>query len=112
MSQYDKLKQFTVVELDLTPHQISKLANGHVVQVKHSQLLHGHPIVMNKKMARKIHRAHAANRGARISLSQHELEHQGQGFFDTLKNIGAFFKDKVFSNEIYKKNIAPLIKPD
>jgi hypothetical protein len=98
------------VQLDLQPHHVLKLAKGHTIQVPHKMIGSGMTIIVKKPKHTRVHRAHRNQKGCRLSLDPEELEMQGEGFWDTLKKIGSFIKDKVFTNPIYKQHVAPLIK--
>ena len=102
------------IPLEIHPHQIVKLVKGHVIQLPHSSIMPLHvqtiPIVVKKHKHTKIMRAHRGRKGVRLHLDPEELEMQGSGFWDTLKSIGSFIKDKVFTNPVYKQTVAPLLK--
>jgi len=100
------------LELDLTPGQILQLAKGKTIQVRHHQIHTGHPVVLDSKKVKRAHRAHAAGKGFRLSLSNDEMNSQvgGGKFLDALKKAGQWLKTNIFDSDAYKKNIAPLVR--
>ncbi len=104
------MSKLYAVSLDLTPASIKKLTEGKTVHIPHTKLLKGIQVVLKKKKVSRVVRAAEKQRGVRLQMDPEELEMQGGAFWDVLKNIGSFIRDKVFTNQVYKQNIAPLIK--
>lgn len=102
--------QYFAVPLELSPAQVRKLVKGQSIQLPHAKLMRGIEVVLKKKKATRVHRAHAKSRGVRLQMDPEELEMSGAGFLDFLKKAGTFLKEKVFTNPIYKQVAAPLIK--
>lgn len=72
--------------MELTKAQARKLAKGHTIQVKHSQLSggalpDGFPVHLRKQIAKAM----KTKKGMRMQLSPHEL--QGAGIMDWLKSL-------------------------
>ena len=67
----------TKVKLDLSQSQISKLRNKHPVQVRYEQIGSGVDIDFNDSNLNKLKRAFHSGKGARISLSNDEIEMSG-----------------------------------
>jgi hypothetical protein len=105
---------FYEVQIDATPHQLIRLAHGHNVQLKHSQLFTGHKLHVLSKTAKRIERAHRKQTGVRIQLSEQELHHNMQygsgSFLDALRNAGKWIKDKVIDSSFYQSNIKPIVR--
>jgi len=108
------MSKYQQVQLDATPHQLLRLAHGHNVQFKYSQLLTGHPITLHVKTARSVHRAHRHQRGVRIQLTAEELNHNiqhGSGkFLDALKKAGSWIKQNIIDTPFYQDNIKPVVR--
>jgi len=98
------------IPLNLTSKHIERLARGHTIHLPHEKIGSGIPVVLRRQKHTRICRAHRNQKGCRLGLDSEELEMQGGAFWDTLKKIGSFIKDKVFTNPAYKQHIAPLIK--
>lgn len=100
------------VALSLSPENMKKLAKGHTIQLKHSQIApgaqHKHKLVMSKKNAMKIMRAGRNGKQVRLSLSSDEIE--GSGVLDWFKKAGRFVKDKIIDTQFYQDNLRPLAR--
>lgn len=96
------------VKVALTPRNVSRLRNGHVVQLKPDQFGAGaaytHTIHLNKPFVKKLTQAKSANKGIKLQMTEHEISASGL----KLKDIGNALK-KGF--EIYKKEIKPTVAP-
>lgn len=105
------------VHVRLSPHQMDKLHKGQTVQLRHAQLNveDAHHLMVHPHIASKIHRAHRARKGVRISLSQPEIEETIGGggfgdFFNKLKSAGQWLKKNVVDSDFYQSNIKPLAR--
>jgi len=105
------------VHLRLSPEQMRKLHAGKNVQLKHAQLNveDAHHIMVHPHVAAKIHRAHKAKRGVRISMEPHEIEETIGGggfgdFFNKLKDAGNWLKKNIVDSSFYQSNIKPLAR--
>lgn len=104
------MSKLYTVSIDLSAPNIKKLVEGKTIHLPHTKLMKGIEVSLKKKKVNRVVRAHTKQRGVRLRMDPDELEMQGGAFWDVLKNIGSFIKDKVFSSDVYKQNIAPLVK--
>lgn len=94
------------VKLDLTARQISKLRNGHPVQLKPSQVGCGMEVKLHASKAKKLHSAARRSKGCRVSMTQEECDMSGgklswKGFKRGLKK----------GWDVYQKDIKPIVSP-
>lgn len=91
----------------LTPRNVSRLRNGHIVQLKADQIggamPHTHVIKLSGVYAKKLTSAQKKV-GAKIQLSKQEIEASGLN----IKDVGRALKKVA---DVYKKNIKPVIGP-
>lgn len=91
----------------LSKSQMSRLMNGHTVTVHHGN---GHKLMVHGETHKRIRSAFSKGRGARLEMDRELVEHnrhlRGEGFLDTLKNIGSTIgsvASKAVSNPIVNK---------
>lgn len=93
------------VSVDLTPRNVSRLRNGHTVQLKHSQIGSGvHKLHINDALAKKIEAALKKQKGVKIQLSAEEID--GSGL--RLKDIGRALKGAA---KVYREKVRPVVAP-
>lgn len=92
----------------LTPRNVSRLRNGHIVQLKADQIggavPHTHVIKLSGVYAKKLTTAQKKKVGAKIQLSKQEIEASGLN----IKDVGRALKKVA---DVYKKNIKPIVGP-
>ena len=87
--------------LDLTPHHVRRLSNGHTIQLKHHHIGHGVRVHLHHHKVMHIHRAHRNRRGVRINMDEHELH--ASGFWSKVKHgLQEGWKG-------YKKYVKPIV---
>lgn len=74
------------VNLNVSKAQISKLRNGHPVQLRHEQIGHGKSFTVHPHTQQKLYRAFKSGKGVRIQFDQDEI--MGSGLFDNVKKVG------------------------
>lgn len=75
------------IKLNLSHHQIRKAHAGHQIQVHHSDIGVGHVVHVHPETHKKLLKAHASRKGARVHITHHELA--GSGFMDVLKKVAS-----------------------
>jgi hypothetical protein len=79
------------LNLRITPAQVRKIRSGHPIQIAHSSIAHPQGATFTKlhpETYKKLAKAHTARKGARVHLTEAELE--GTGLMDVVRKIGAF----------------------
>jgi hypothetical protein len=104
------------VPMTLTEKQFRRLKNSHAVQLKHHQISHdgqhAHHVVLHHTTAKKIHQAASKRKGARLTMTPHELEMSGAGladFWNKLKNAGSWIKSHILDTDVYKQSVRPIV---
>lgn len=106
------------VHLKLTLPQAKKLMKGGTIQLSPNAVRDdSHYLILSKKTANKVRRAHKAGTGCRINLSQEEMHHSGKGIGDFFKNAfnkikeGAdWVKTKIIDTPEYQQYIKPIVR--
>lgn len=104
------MSELASFKVALTPRNVSRLRNGHVVQLKADQIAgsgaaaHTHIIKLSGPYAKKLTTAQRKNVGAKIKLSKQEIEASGLNLKDVGRALKAGF-------EAYKKNVKPVVGP-
>lgn len=89
------------VKLNLSDNQLSKIRNGHPVQIKPEMVGSGVPVALNDSNYQKLGKAYNGNKSARINLSNDEI--QGGGLKKLKKGFNkAKKKVQKTSNQIAK----------
>jgi hypothetical protein len=67
----------TNIQLKLSATQISKLRNGHTVQISIGQMGEGDSYFLNNDNLKKVHNAYNRNKAVRIKFDDNEMEGSG-----------------------------------
>ena len=102
------MSELASFKVALTPRNISRLRNGHTVQLKADQIggavSHTHVIKLSGVYAKKLTLAQKKNAGTKIQLSKQEIEASGLN----ARDIGRALKKVA---DVYKKNVRPVVGP-
>lgn len=97
------------MKLALSDRQISKVYNGHPIQLRHDQLGHGYGFPnLHPELVKKINKAMQNKKGVRIHISQDELM-QGEGIKEFFQKLAKGAK-KVINSDFYQKNVRPIAR--
>jgi hypothetical protein len=100
------MTELTSVKVKLTPRNVSRLRNGHIVQLKAGQFgegvyAHTHVIQVSGVYAKKLTTAQRKSTGVKVKLSPQEIEASGLNIRKAFQTVG----------KVYKKNIKPFVAP-
>jgi hypothetical protein len=100
--------------LDLTSNNVTKLINGHPIQLRKEQLMgNKHYLVVHPATHTRLSKAKAAGKGARLSLTPQELTASGEGFMDILRGIkkgATWIKQNVIDKPFYQQTVKPVVR--
>lgn len=96
------------LRVNLSEPQIKKLVKGQAVQLKANMVGSGIPLALDKRNARKIKRAVAQGKGARLRMAPHEID--GSGLWDFIKKAVKVV-NKVIPIKDIAKSAAKVVLP-